>query len=317
MTAGRLHWLIGHRGLIGSSVSRQLDLAGGSRFDAPPIDWSDKSDLALLDSLTVFARTVERRRSPWSIIWCAGKAVPSSSPAACRSETARIDRFLSLLQKSPLRFSPGAVVFTSSAGGIHAGSQSATVCEWDPPTPTTPYGIEKVLQEKLVETAARELAVPWHSARVSTVYGPGQDLTKSQGLITKLCASTITGSPVTLSVGYDTQRDFIHVDDVGRSLAALAGGTVTVASGPIFVASGTPVSIGAIVGALRRLRPFRQPVLRLTPPHTPQTDGHFVYRSIHTALTPLRRVNLHEGLDTVLKSLTTAHNRVNLVSASA
>jgi UDP-glucose 4-epimerase len=57
-------------------------------------------------------------------------------------------------------------------------------------------------------------------ARVSNVYGPGQDLTKLQGLISRLALCSLTREPLNLFVPLSTVRDYIYVDDVARLVQA-------------------------------------------------------------------------------------------------
>jgi UDP-glucose 4-epimerase len=92
--------------------------------------------------------------------------------------------------------------------------------------------------------------------RITNLYGPGQRLDKSQGLISHLLLSRFGNIPATIFVPLETVRDYFYVDDCARlvldslweleRLGVRRGTAVTKIFG-----SGQGVSISSLLGHLR------------------------------------------------------------------
>ena len=156
----------------------------------------------------------------------------------------------------------GVVFLASSAGGLYAGSSDPPFSEETAPRPLVAYGRIKLRMEEQLREVVRGTALRAVVGRLANVYGPGQRLGKPQGLLSQLCLADATGSPLPVFVSMDTIRDYVHVGDVARMVrrsVELAreepGGTVVVK----VLASGTPVTVGHLVGEARRVfhRPLR------------------------------------------------------------
>src|SRR5262249_3217006 len=89
-----------------------------------------------------------------------------------------------------------------------------------PCAPISHYGDSKVRQEGLLEAFARSHQLPYLVGRISNIYGPNQNMTKSQGLISQLLRCVIQNRPFHLYVPLDTIRDFLYVEDCAESIAA-------------------------------------------------------------------------------------------------
>lgn len=241
----RLTWTIGAGGLIGSAVVR----VSKRPFTGRPVPWSDveAARTALKQSLHQLAQKCKETGEPWAIVWAAGAATVSATDEEAQHEAALFRAFAADLAASALAVN-GVVVLVSSAGGVHAGSQTPPFDESTPPAPISPYGRARLAQE---QAATELLAQRWPVviARVSNVYGPGQDLTKLQGLISRLALCSLTREPLNLFVPLSTVRDYIYVDDVAALIHAwiteeadtLAGARVRI------IASGQGTSIGQLV----------------------------------------------------------------------
>jgi nucleoside-diphosphate-sugar epimerase len=115
--------------------------------------------------------------------------------------------------------------------------------------PTRPrhlYSASKLSLYLLLEQIARvtQLQVAW--GRLFYLYGPHED---ERRLVASVAQSLVCGERVEVTPGAQV-RDFLHVEDVGSALAAIAGSTVC---GPINVCSGEPVTVREIVEALGRV----------------------------------------------------------------
>ena len=121
-----------------------------------------------------------------------------------------------------------------------------------------PYGKLKFAQEEVARerlSGCMDVTV----ARLANLYGPGQDLAKLQGLISRLALSAVTREPLTMFVPLDTLRDYIYVDDASRvALHWLT--TDTSPSGIRVIASGQPTSLGQLISLMQDIAHSRIPV---------------------------------------------------------
>lgn len=234
-------WVIGSGGLIGGAIHARLP----STFRAEKIDWDSESAFAQLTSQWQrYLADCHSAGTPWEIIWCAGQATVSSDSATTAKELLMFTQFIDLLARET-EWASGKFFLTSSAGGVYAGSS-------DPPFgintiahPVSDYGALKLQQEKyLVERLSKHASIV--IGRFSNVYGPGQNLSKLQGLISHLVWSSITRQPTNLFVPLETLRDYIYVTDAATMAIQAVQGADTDVRIQI-IASGEPVTIAELI----------------------------------------------------------------------
>ena len=240
--------LVVGRGLLGRQVEAQLrrSAADVRTVQAP---WGRPE--AALDALLDAAGRAARDSASWRLVWCAGAGVVATPPADLMSE---VSLFQALVRCLP--YPPATMFLASSAGGVYAGSPDRPpFTERSAAAALAPYGVAKLEMEK----AARGLASRGTRlliGRIANLYGPGQDLTKPQGLISQLCLADQTGRTLNLHVSLDTLRDYIFVADAAAMVVASlrllehepAGATVTK-----ILASGRPLSVAAVIGESARV----------------------------------------------------------------
>lgn len=261
-----LVWVVGAGGLLGSALLRELG-ADGFR-NTRPFTWTQRDVLRaeLEATLAGFgARVAEQPGRPWAVAWCAGLSVVGTGVAQLQSDTEIFELLLELLAEEPtLHKARGAVLLASSAGGVYAGCPASPIGEHTAPEPSSPYGYEKLAQERrlVAWASAQSMPVSTLIARVSNVYGPGQRLEKQQGLISHLARCSIHDVPVHVYVSLDTVRDYLYADDAGRRLKA--GLSRLFDEGPgaritKIYASESEVSIADLLGIFRHIaeRPLR------------------------------------------------------------
>jgi nucleoside-diphosphate-sugar epimerase len=112
-----------------------------------------------------------------------------------------------------------------------------------PANPRTLYGTCKDAVRRVAAAYAEEagIAVAW--GRLFFLYGPREHPDR---LVPSVIRALLAGERVATSAGAQV-RDFMHVDDVAGALVALLGSEVT---GPVNIASGVPVSVGAVLDRL-------------------------------------------------------------------
>lgn len=202
----------------------QVGRAVKAALNRPPqvarVPWDDPPAARKAIAATVNGFLDRTEGSPWSVCWSAGKGVIGAPAAALEVELGYLRTALDALAAAPPRARErGRLALASSAGGIHGGAGVETVTEASPPTPVSDYGRQKQAQEALVSGFAAASGMPCLLARISSVYGPGQDLRKAQGFVSHLCAAMLRRDGFVLTVPPDTIRDFVYSADVGRRLA--------------------------------------------------------------------------------------------------
>lgn len=248
-------WVIGAGGLLGKAVirrCRELSIP----VHTTKVPW--QSAAHAVSSLSaageeLFANSHQR----WTIIWCAGAGVTSTSDEALDAELDVLRRTLdNLAQQLSGRRLIGTFFLASSAGGVYAGSTAPPFDESTEPSPLASYGNAKLRAEALVSAFCRRTFSKGVVGRFSNLYGPGQNLSKAQGLISVLVKSVVTGQPVKLYVSMDTLRDYLFVDDAAKLVLdslrrANASDVMSGSTTTKIMASHRADSISSLVGATR------------------------------------------------------------------
>lgn len=297
-------------------MQRTLDRETETWSPAGQFAWghADVMQREFVDGCTAFARVVGDRS--WQVAWCAGAGVVGASPAELAMETVALEALLLALERhgpSP----PGELFLASSAGGVHAGSHGAPFDECSAPAPISPYGRTKLEQERLAAAWATRAGVSLIIGRIANLYGPGQDLTKAQGLISHIARALLRREPVHIYVPLDTQRDYLYSADC----AELAAGALRRLRGeaeahgePVSVtkilASQQAVTVGALLAEFRRLlkRPPRV-VLAASPLSRFQVRDLRLRSLVWPDLDRRQLTTLPTGMASVLRDLSTRLGR--------
>jgi UDP-glucose 4-epimerase len=284
-----LAWVVGRGGLLGRHVEAALD---GDDVDADtwrpkrPIAWhdSERASAALELEATAFLAEASRLGRPWRLLWCAGAGVLATSDRALAQETLLLSRFLAAvadrLSSNQALTEAGTLFFASSAGGVYAASSiPPPFDELSPVGALAPYGREKLTQEELFAQVASLCGVDLLIGRFSNLYGPGQNLSKPQGLIAHVGRAALRHEPVSIYVPLDTIRDYLFAADAGRMVVeaiklretSRRGGAPPGTTTKIF-ASEVETTVASVLRAWRQVlrRPLRisfsgSPVGRLQP----------------------------------------------------
>ena len=246
-------WVVGSGGLLGSAVLQRCE----DPFDASPIPWSNPE--AAITALTAnaerFAATAQEE--PWRIVWAAGAATVSSSAEQTATELRVFEGFIDGVAKHRPR-GDGFVFVTSSAGGVYAGSANPPFTIETTPMPLSPYGELKLAQERIAAERLQGVC-PVIIGRISNLYGPGQNLEKLQGLISRLALAAVTQQPINIFVSLDTIRDYIAVGDAADAILDARPLDDTSAT-TLLIASGQPTTIGTLIRTMNEIAKRRVPV---------------------------------------------------------
>lgn len=290
-----IRWVIG-RGLLGAAVSA----ASSSPVLEQPVRWDDPAS-AHTDLAHGLNRLLAASDGPLQVLWCAGKGVTSTPEAALQAELVTFTDFIGLLSALGERDRSRLSVFlASSVGGAYAGSPSPPFTESTPPVPLSAYGRTKLAMERALTEATRQGGWRAFIARITNLFGAGQDMSKGQGLLSVLVASYITRRPPTIFVSLDTLRDYILTDDCARVILAGTQRAAELDTGTTalkIVGAMNAQSVGAILGENRRLNAGRRAPVILGPgPAAGQALDLRVRSEVWTDLDALVQTTLPEGL---------------------
>ena len=142
------------------------------------------------------------------------------------------------------------------------------------------------------------------------MYGPGQDLGKPQGLVSRVCLSLLLQTPLTLYVPLDTIRDYVYVEDCAEMVVAAVDDAAQQPPGSAtvrLIATGNGVTIGHLLHIGRRVVKRRLPVVTVP-------TGRGLHQAPDLRLDPLRpfpaalrSVSLPVGLRLTFDRLLVAH----------
>jgi UDP-glucose 4-epimerase len=218
----------------------------------------------------VFAEA-QTKFDAWAVVWAAGAGVIGTDEATLQAETRAFALLLQLLDKHLAQGNaslPGFVFLSSSAGGVYGNCADQPISESSPCGPISAYGRNKLAQEDVLQAWARSHPLATCLiGRISNLYGPGQDLTKPQGLISQISRCIVWQRPIHIYVPLDTIRDYLYSDDCAEQvLSCLAAWTADRLPEPalggaqikVFSAERT-TTVAQIVGAFRRINFSRYP----------------------------------------------------------
>lgn len=303
------HLVVGAGGLLGSALSAQLREAVPSVFSISGLDWN--SDHHVRDA---FGRAINEflRQSgndQWVVHWCAGIATMRSNQRESERETSLLHSFFAILESQATRaqLSNASVTFASSAGGVYEHSPNPPHTELSEPRPSSPYGRAKLASERMLAEWCEPRGVRLTIGRIASLYGPSQNLSKPQGLLSKVIQSALTREPLSLFVPLGTTRNYIAADDAARLL--LAQSNAERARRSVFnICSATNVSVAEVLRTAeslgRRRIPVRQSVSSRYEPASHDLRVASVWQSTVEACSRTSlRVGLHQLLCHQLRSM--------------
>ena len=297
-------WIVGAGGLLGSSIARAASGAGSVRlFDADPVPWSVPTDSthSLRLSLERF-HSWRRSEAPWAIIWAAGAGVISSAAERLAEEGHVLLEFSQSVSDSAS--GGGSFVFASSASVY--GDHGNAICDESSSTfPRNAYARTKRDQEEaLAQILGGRISLV--QARLATLYGPGQDLSKGQGLVSTMCHEALSGRTVSMFVPLDTQRDYLFTADASAQVLSLAHAA---SRGPStrpevrVLGSYRSVTIGEVARTVQIVSRQRTRLLQI---QTPSSSVH-VRRQLLSTRDPIlrtsRKTSLLAGISAVYRDL--------------
>lgn len=215
----------GAAGFVGRHVCRVLARQGctvaglghGHWTEAEWHDWglsvfvNGDVDLPTLNTLPL-------ERPPMAIVHCAGSSAVSYSYAKPHSDFQRaVHTTAAVLEWQRLNVSKDCRMVLVSSAAIYGDQGDVDLVEGSSHTPISPYGFHKAMAEELCDSYSRFFGLHISIVRLFSVYGEG--LRKQ--LLWDAANKFANGEHRFFGTGHEL-RDWIHVEDAARLLAAAA-----------------------------------------------------------------------------------------------
>ncbi|MBI1860943.1 MAG: NAD-dependent epimerase/dehydratase family protein [Deltaproteobacteria bacterium] len=221
-----LVWVIGKGGLLGQHLNAMVSKEPyrADVWEAPfHFAWEDPQKVRdqLQAALLTFLPLAHQHYRSFSIFWAAGRGIIGSTEESMSRESQTLENFLSAFGDIRManRSIPGLFFLASSAGGVYGDNDSLPFNEASACQPVSPYGHHKLRQEGMVRTFANQHpGIAVLIGRISSLYGPGQNQNKAQGLISQISRRILHRFPISILVPLDTLRDYLHVEDCSHSI---------------------------------------------------------------------------------------------------
>lgn len=157
------------------------------------------------------------------------------------------------------------VVFASSAAVYGQNGEGQAISESTPKAPLTPYAIDKLSSEQLLDFYARQHGIEPAIFRFFNVFGPRQDPSSPySGVISIFVERTRQGLPITVFGDGEQTRDFVYVVDLVNVLAqALLAPSV--AAGAVNFGLGRSTSLNTLLACVGELCGGLPPVTHQAP----------------------------------------------------
>lgn len=256
-------------GLLGSSVIR---LGGATAVSGIP--WH--SEAAAVAELQRQVR-VHVSRDDWSVTWCAGAGVVGSDLTALSRETRYLSAVLDAAAGANTR---GRLFLASSAGGVHGLGSAGYIDETTVPAPSSEYGRNKLRQEALATEWSQSTGNALLIGRISNLYGPGQRLSKPQGMVSQTLARCLLGRSIVLMVPEETQRDYLYVDDAAQRIVSWLGSAGANGDCVKLLAAGRSITLSRLFRVIRAVTKVEPRIVRRSSPTTHLQPRHLRFRSV-------------------------------------
>lgn len=241
--------ITGASGFIGRALIASLVERGGNDLHAvtwgtPKVSLSDSLSwhkCSLLDPGSVDALlAMLKPEALIQLAWCADHATYWTDPANFDWLSANL-----YIARAFVRQGGRRAVFAGTSAE-YDWSGELPLKEFETPLkPQMLYGSCKLAAYWALKSFFEQVGVSWAWVRFFNPFGPYEDRRR---LIPKVCLKLLAGEELDFDAAL-SQRDFLHVDEVGSALAALALSEV---QGPVNVGSGEGTRVRDVVATLAR-----------------------------------------------------------------
>ena len=220
---GKSCLVTGGAGFIGSNLSRHLANLGAKVLVIDDFSMGRKENTADFENLGITLvnfdisdqKNTKKFFSDIDFVFhqAAIASVPKSIKEPILTNSSNLKGTLSVLENSRLQ-SVKKVVFAASASA-YGDTEILPISESFPPSPLSPYAVEKLASEMYCKTYFDNYGLSTTSLRYFNVYGPYQDPNSEYSAVIPIfIKNALKNKTITIFGDGQTTRDFVFVDDV-------------------------------------------------------------------------------------------------------
>lgn len=189
----------------------------------------------------------------WVFHLAALPSVPRSIEKPLESHSINLDATVQLLQMAR-ELEVERFIFASSSA-IYGESDAPMKQEQLPPSPLSPYALQKYAAERYGQLFHQFYGLAAVSLRYFNVFGPRQSIESPYaGVIARFCRAALNDTPPQVHGDGQQSRDFTYIDNVISANLSVARAPIERVAGKVFnVAGGESVSLLSILSTLSRL----------------------------------------------------------------
>lgn len=248
--------VVGGNGFLGSQLVDRLAADGHhvavfDRFSTPSPRFATPSIRAIrgeLGDVAALRQAMRGAEEVYHLVSPTNPATAATDPAADARDSVPLS--VGLLSAA-VDAGVGRVVFASSGGTVYGDQLVAAFSETDLPTPISPYAVGKLAVEGYLRYFQRTHGLDTIALRIGNPYGHRQEGARGQGFIAIALHAIAQGRPVTVFGDGSMVRDYIHVDDVAVTIAAMTGKPHR--HEVYNVGSGTGIAVGELLEIIERV----------------------------------------------------------------
>lgn len=154
------------------------------------------------------------------VVLAGGHASPGMSDQEVEPAVDHFRSVLSVLRRRVETDEIQHAVLVSSAGPVY-GRCVAPAVETDTPSPVTPYGRLKLVEEEMLRAALPDGCTAT-VLRCTNLFGPQQDASRRQGLVPVVVRRALQGLPVDVYGSGHQRRDYVYLPDLADIVLRVA-----------------------------------------------------------------------------------------------
>ncbi|SNZ15365.1 UDP-glucose 4-epimerase [Natronoarchaeum philippinense] len=189
-------------------------------------------------------------------------------------------------------------VILASSCAIYGDPDYVPIDEEHPPSPSSPYGLEKLTIDRYARLYNDLYGVETVALRYFNVYGPRQTAGDYSGVISIFVDQATEGDDITVEGDGEQTRDFVHVDDVVRANLLAAR---TDAVGEAFnIGTGSSVTIRELSDMIQEVAKSNSDIVHVDPRSGDIGESRAEIDKAQTKLGFDPRTTLREGLESLI-----------------
>lgn len=188
------------------------------------------------------------------------------------------------------------------------GSTAGWVCESTPFNPSTPYALSRAAGDMVVALWQKTYGIPSVITRAANIYGEGQQLYR---IIPKTILSILNHTRFPLHGGGDSQRAFIHMEDVSAAIELILQAGKVGAS--YHISPQEAISIRDLVALIcKKMQKNIEDVTQVSEDRLGKDNAYLLNSDyLRTQLKYAERISLNEGIERCIDWVSTHHSLLN------